>query len=261
MPAPDLSTRQIALSFKDLVHYVFGASGTVFINNFLSISIFYPALHQQGFPKFMQAGDLSNLEISTHMTRELLLSILERYRPRKQFFLRSGHLYFYTIQSLTTVYFSMLSNNLSNWRHEQFFARQHYTKRIQSSADGTSSLMTSSLTFAHFVSVLSHFGAHSRSRLVASPTSPQSYKHILALKEFSQTTCICLFRKKAFQFELLFYCLLFANLLLWILTCLTWAQPSHTHKNWTNREICTAYQKWSRISLWLWQISERAFVH
>ena len=65
------------------------------------------------------------------------------------------------------------------------------------------------------------------SPLVASLTSSQIYKHILALKEFSQTTCICLFRKKAFQFELLFYCLLFAKLLLWILTCLTWAQLSH----------------------------------
>ena len=73
MPAPDLSTRQIALLFKDLVHYVFGASGTVFTNNFLSISIFYPALRQQGFPKFMPAGDLSKLEISktfyTHCTK------------------------------------------------------------------------------------------------------------------------------------------------------------------------------------------------
>ena len=66
------------------------------------------------------------------------------------------------------------------------------------------------------------------SPLVASLTSSQIYKHILALKEFSQTTCICLLRKKAFQFELLFYCLLFAKLLLWILTCLTWAQPLHT---------------------------------
>ena len=73
MPAPDLSTKQIALLFKDLVHYVFGASGTVFTNNFLSISIFYPALRQQGFPKFMPAGDLSKLEISktfyTHCTK------------------------------------------------------------------------------------------------------------------------------------------------------------------------------------------------
>ena len=78
------------------------------------------------------------------------------------------------------------------------------------------------------------------SPLVASLTSSQIYKHILALKEFSQTTCIFRFRKKAFQFELLFYRLLFANLLLWILTCLTWAQPSHTHKNWTNHEMRTA---------------------
>ena len=91
------------------------------------------------------------------------------------------------------------------------------------------------------------------SPVVASLTSSQIYKHILALKEFSQTTCMCLFRKKALQFELLCYCLLFAKLLLWILTCLTWAQPSHTYKNWTNHETRTAYQKWSRISLWwLW---------
>ena len=91
MPAPDLSTRQIALLFKDLVHYVFGASGTVFTNNFLSISIFYPALHQQGFPKFTRAGDLSKLKfqrLSTHITWEWLLLILERYRPRKQFFFK-----------------------------------------------------------------------------------------------------------------------------------------------------------------------------
>ena len=33
MPAP-FSTRQIALLFKDLVHYVLGASGTAFTNNF-----------------------------------------------------------------------------------------------------------------------------------------------------------------------------------------------------------------------------------
>ena len=114
-----------------------------------------------------------------------------------------------------------------------------------------------SLVCEHFLALRCSF----TSWLVASLTSSQIYKHILALKEFSQTTCICLFRKKAFQFELLFYCLLFANLLLWILTCLTWAQPSHTHKNWTNRETRTAYQKWSRISLWLCWISERAFVH
>ena len=126
---------------------------------------------------------------------------------------------------------------LTSWT---IFFAPHHTKRIQSSADRKSSLMTSSLTFAPFVSVLLCFSAHSRSRLVASPTSSQIYKHILALKEFSQTTCIFRFRKKAFQFELLFYCLLFANLLLWILTCLTWAQPSHTHKNWTNHEMCTA---------------------
>ena len=68
-----------------------------------------------------------------------------------------------------------------------FFLPQHYMKGIQSSADGTSQLATFSLTFAHIASVFSRFGAHSRSQLVASLTSWQIYKHILALKEFSQT--------------------------------------------------------------------------
>ena len=97
----------------------------------------------------MRAGDLSKLEISktfyTHFTRVASFDFGE-IQTWKTIFWRSGHLYVYTIQSLRTVYFSVLSNNLSNWCHEQFFAHQNYTKRIQSSADGTSRLMTSSLT-------------------------------------------------------------------------------------------------------------------
>ena len=206
MPAPDLSTRQIALLFKDLVHYIcFRCSCTVFTNNFLLISIFYPALRQQGFPKFMQAGDLSKLEISktfyTHYTRVASFDFGE-IQTQKTFFFRSGHLYFYTIQSLRTVYFSVLSNNLSNWCYEQFFARQHYTKRIQSSADRTSRLVTSSLTclwtFSH-ASVLTHQSTCGKSNQFTN------------LQTHSGLEGICLFRKKAFQFELLFYCLLFAN--------------------------------------------------
>ena len=97
--------------------------------------------------------------------------------------------------------------------------------------------------------------------LQCSLTSPLVAKanQFTNLQTHSGLEGICLFRKKAFQFELLFYCLLFANLLLWILACLTWAQPSHTHKNWTNRETRTAYQKWSCISLWLCWISEPCF--
>ena len=162
MPAPDLSTRQIALLFKDLVHYVFGASGTVFTNNFLSISIFHPALRQQGFPKFMPAGDLSKLEISktfyTHYTRVASFDFGE-IQTQETIFLRSGQLYFYTIQSLRTVYFSVLSSNLSNWSHEQFFfAPTLYKKNLifcrwnKSTRDFIPHL---------FVSVFSRFGAHS----------------------------------------------------------------------------------------------------
>ena len=157
MPAPDLSTRQIALLFKDLVHYVFGASGTVFTNNFLSISTFYPALCQQGFPKFMRAGDLSKL--STNITWELLLSILARYRPRKQFSLRSGHLYFYTIQSLRTAYFSVLSNNLSNWCHEELFFAPTFYKKNSIFCRWKKS--TRAFIPHLIVSVFSRFGAHS----------------------------------------------------------------------------------------------------
>ena len=189
--------------------------------------------------------------LSTHITRKLLLSILERYRPRKQFSLRSGHLYFYTIQSLRTVYFSVLSNNLQTNVMNNIFLCQHFTKRIQSSADGTSQLVTSSVTCLwafSCASVLTHQSTCGKSNQFTN------------LQTHSGLEGTCLFRKKVFQFELLFYCLLFANLLLWILTCLTWAQPSHTHKNWTNRETRTTYQKWSRISLWLCWISERAFV-
>ena len=162
MPAPDLSTRQIALLFKDLVHYVFGASGTVFTNNFLSISIFYPALRQQGFPKLMRAGDLSKLEISktfyTHYTRVASFDFGE-IQTQKTIFLRAGHLYFYTIQSLRTVYFSVLSNNLSNWCHEQLFFVPTFYKKNSIFCRWNKS--TRDFIPHLFVRVFSRFGAHS----------------------------------------------------------------------------------------------------
>ena len=222
MTAP-LSTRQIALLFKDLVHYVLGASGTAFTNNFrwsAFLSSFTPTRISKVHASWWLKQTRNFKDFLHTLYSKLLLSILERYRPGKQFFLRSGHLYFYTFQSPTTVYFSAVSNNLSNWCHEQFFSHQHYTKRIQSSAHGTSSLMTSSLTFARFVSVLSRFSAHSCSRLVASPTSPQIYEHILALKRNSLKLHVffCSGRRlSSLTFSSTVY------LLLWILTCLTWA--------------------------------------
>ena len=111
--------------------------------------------------------------LSTHNIQELLFSILKGYRPRKWFSLTSGHLHVHTIQSLRTVYFSALSNNLSNWHPEQFCSHKHYTKRIWSSADETSRLTISSLIFARFTSVFSCFSAHFRNQLVESLTSWQ----------------------------------------------------------------------------------------
>ena len=205
----------------------------------------------------MRAGDLSKLEfqrLSTNITWELPLLILERYRSRKQFFFRSGHLYFYTIQSLTTVYFSVLSNNPSNWCHEQFFFAPTFYKK-------SSIFCRWNKSTCDFIVSLTCLWAFSCASVLTHQCTCGKSNQFTNLQTHSGLEGICLLRKKAFQFELLFYCLLFANLLLWILTCLTWAQPSHTHKNWSNRETCTAYQKWSRISLWLCWISEWAFVH
>ena len=81
----------------------------------------------------MRAGDLSKLEISktfyTHFTRVASFDFGE-IQTWKTIFWRSGHLYVYTIQSLRTVYFSVLSNNLSNWHHEQFFSRHIIQKEF-----------------------------------------------------------------------------------------------------------------------------------
>ena len=162
--APDLSTRQIALLFKDLVHYVFGASGTVFTNNFLLISIFYPALWQQGFPKFMRAGDLSKLKISktfyTHYTKVASFDFGEIQTQKTIFFeVRSSLFLHHPV--IENCLFQCAVNNLSNWCHEQFFLHQHYTKRIQSSADETSRLVTSSLTSLWVFSCASVLTYHS----------------------------------------------------------------------------------------------------
>ena len=115
----------------------------------------------------MRAGDLSKL--STNITWELLLSILARYRPRKQFSLRSGHLYFYTIQSLRTVYFSVLSNNLSNWCHEELFFAPTFYKKNSIFCRWKKS--TRAFIPHLIVSVFSRFGAHSPVDLWQSLTS------------------------------------------------------------------------------------------
>ena len=141
----------------------------------------------------MRGGDLSKLEfqrLSTNITWELLLLIFERYRPRKQLFLRSGHLYFYTIQSLRTVYFSVLSNNLSNWCHEElFFCANILQKEFNLlQMEQVDLWLHPSLVCERFLVLRCSL----TSWLMASLTSPQIYKHILVLKEFSQTTCIIL---------------------------------------------------------------------
>ena len=150
MPAPDLSTRQIALLFKDLVHYVFGASGTVFTNNFLSISIFYPALRQQGFPKFMPAGDLSKLEISktfyTHCTKVASFDFGEIQTQKTTFLEVRSSLFLHHPVIENCLFQCAVKQPIKLMSWTTFFLCQHFTKRIQSSADGTSRLVTSSLT-------------------------------------------------------------------------------------------------------------------
>ena len=263
MPAPDLSTRQIALLFKDLVHYIcFRCSCTVFTNNFLSISIFHPALRQQGFPKLMPAGDLSKLKISktfyTHYTKVASLDFGEIQTQKTIFFEVRSSLFLHHPVIENCLFQCAVKQPIKLMSWTIYFCANILQKEFNLlQMEQVDSWLHPSLVCEGFLALRCSL----TSPLVASLTSSQIYKHILALKEFPQTICICLFRKKAFDFELLFYCLLFAKLLLWILTCLTSAQPSHTYKNWANHEMRTTYQKWSRISLWLWWISERAFVH
>ena len=82
------------------------------------------------------------------------------------------------------------------------FLCQHFTKRIQSSADGTSRLVTSSLTCLWAFSCAS-IGAHWPVHLWQRLTSSQIYKHILALKEF-----VCSGRRlSSLNFSSTVYCL------------------------------------------------------
>ena len=79
----------------------------------------------------MRAGDLSKLEISktfyTHFTRVASFDFGE-IQTWKTIFWRSGHLYVYTIQSLKTVYFSVLSNNRQTDIMNNFFRTTSYKK-------------------------------------------------------------------------------------------------------------------------------------
>ena len=204
MPAPDLSTRQIALLFKDLVHYIcFRCSCTVFTNNFLLISIFYPALRQQGFPKFMRAGDLSKLEISktfyTHYTRVASFDFGEIQTQKTIFFLGqvisictpSSHWELFISVCCQTLPIKLMSWTIF-YKKNSIFCRWN-----KSTCDFIPHL---------FVSIFLRFDR-------CSLTSPLVAKanQFTNLQTHSVLEGICLFRKKAFQFELLFYCLLFAN--------------------------------------------------
>ena len=199
MPAPDLSTRQIALLFKDLVHYVFGASGTVFTNNFLSISIFYPALRQQGFPKFMPAGDLSKLEISktfyTHCTKVASFDFGEIQTQKTTFLEVRSSLFLHHPVIENCLFQCAVKQPIKLMSWTIFFCANILQKEFNLlQMEQVDSWLHPSLVCERFLALRCSL----TSPLVASLTSSQIHKHILALNEFSQTTCICLFRKKAF---------------------------------------------------------------
>ena len=116
-------------------------------------------------------------------------------------FFRSGHLYFYTIQSLRTVYFSVLSNNLSNWCYEQYFFVPTFYKKNSIFCRWNKS--TCDFIPHLFVSIFLRFSAHSPVHLWQRLTSSQIYKHILALKEF-----VCSGRRlSSLNFSSTVYCL------------------------------------------------------
>ena len=205
MPAPDLSTRQIALLFKDLVHYIcFRCSCTVFTNNFLLISIFYPALHQQGFPKFMQAGDLSKLQISktfyTHYTRVASFDFEE---------IQTQKTILFEVRSFLFLHHPVIDNCLFQCAVKQpiklmswtiFFCANILQKEFNLlQMEQVDLWLHPSLVCEHFLALQCSL----TSPLVASLTSSQIYKHILALKEF-----VCSGRRfSSLNFSSTVYCL------------------------------------------------------
>ena len=191
---------------KDLVHYIcFRCSCTVFTNNFLLISIFYPALHQQGFPKFMQAGDLSKLQISktfyTHYTRVASFDFEEIQTQKTILFEVRSSLFLHHPVIENCLFQCAVKQPIKLMSWTIFFCANILQKEFNLlQMEQVDLWLHPSLVCEHFLALQCSL----TSPLVASQTSSQIYKHILALKEFSQTTFICLLRKKAFQFELLF---------------------------------------------------------
>ena len=141
----------------------------------------------------MRAGDLSKLEfqrLSTNITWELLLLILERYRPRKQFF--------FEVRSSLFLHHPVIENCLFQCAVKQpiklmswtiFFCANILQKEFNLlQMEQVDLWLHPSLVCERFLVLRCSL----TSWLMASLTSPQIYKHILVLKEFSQTTCIIL---------------------------------------------------------------------
>ena len=177
LPAP-LSTRQIALLFKDLVHYVFVASGKVFTNYFrltAFLSSFMPTRISKVHVSWWLTKTRNFKDFLHTLYKSCFFRSWKETNPGNNFlwgqvismFTPASHWeLFISARHQTTCQTDVMNN---------FFLPQHYTKGIQSSADGTSQLTTFSLTFAHIASVFSRFSAHSCSQLVASLTSRQIY--------------------------------------------------------------------------------------
>ena len=131
-------------------------------------------------------------------------------------FTPSSHWELFISVCCQTTYQTNVVNNI--------FSRQHYTKRIQSSADGTSRLMTSSLTclwaFSR-ASVLTHQSTCGKSNQFTNLQTHSGLEGILSNYMYLSV--------QEEGFPVWTTLLLFAKLLLWILTCLTSAQLSHTH--------------------------------
>ena len=113
----------------------------------------------------MRAGDLSKL--STNITWELLLSILARYRPRKQFSVRSSLLLHHPV--IENCLFQCAVQNLSNWCHEELFFAPTFYKKNSIFCRWKKS--TRAFIPHLIVSVFSRFGAHSPVDLWQSLTS------------------------------------------------------------------------------------------
>ena len=202
MTAP-LSTRQIALLFKDLVHYVLGASGTAFTNNFrwsAFLSSFTPTRISKVHASWWLKQTRNFKDFLHTLYKSCFFRSWRDTHPGNNFlwgqiisiFTPSSHWQLFISVCCQTTYQTDVMNNFlrANIIQKEFNLLQ---------MEQVDSWLHPSLVCERFLALRCSL----TSPLVASLTSSQIYKHILALKEF-----VCSGRRlSSLNFSSTVYCL------------------------------------------------------